>query len=339
LSYLSELWALYRLRLRRKRLLWRALRSRHRLAAVADRSGAIRRDTILLFATMRNEAVRLPFFLAHYRRLGIGHFLIVDNGSTDGTIEALRNEPDVSLWQTAASYRAARFGMDWMNWLLMRYGRRHWCLTVDADEILIYPDWESRPLQALTADLEARGTRFMAAMMLDLYPKGPLSQGGYRSGEDPAEALNWFDAHGYSYEYQEKYRNISIRGGPRMRHFFADRPEFAPHLHKTPLIRWNPRWCYLSSTHTALPRRLNRGFDARLGLPTGVLLHTKFLDQIIEKSREEKTRGEHFTHSERYQTYYDGLISDPDLWSEASQRLEGAEQLEQLGLMTRGRAP
>ena len=336
MSYLGKLWGLYRLRLRRKRLLWRALRSRHALSSIENRTRAIGKTTILAFATVRNEAARLPFFLAHYRRLGVGHFLIVDNGSTDGTVELLRAAPDVSLWQTGASYKAARFGMDWMNWLLLRYGRRHWCLTVDADELLIYPDWESRPLPALTADLEARGVGFMAAMMLDLYPKGPLSQSVHTPGTDPVATLGWFDGNGYTWERKPKHAAISIRGGPRMRHFFADRPRLAPHLHKTPLIRWNARFAYLSSTHTALPRRLNRGFDARLDLPTGVLLHTKFLDQIVEKSREERVRKEHFTHAGRYDAYYEGLIADPDLWTPESLPFEGADQLVALGLMARG---
>ena len=34
---------------------------------------------------MRNEKIRLPFFLRYYRNLGVNHFLIVDNDSTDGT--------------------------------------------------------------------------------------------------------------------------------------------------------------------------------------------------------------------------------------------------------------
>lgn len=336
MSFLSGLWWSYRLRLRRKRLLWRALRSRHALSAVANRSRAIRPGAILAFICLRNEAARLPFFLDHYRRLGVDHFLIVDNDSTDGSRDLLVAQPDVSLWHTTASYRGARFGMDWINWLLMRYGARHWCLTVDADELLVYPDWDRRPLRDLTADLDRRGVPFMAAMMLDLYPKGPLSHSRHTPGEDPTQVLGWFDATGYSHEYQKKFFNISIRGGPRLRQFFADRPELAPHLHKTPLIRWNRRWAYLSSTHIALPRRLNRGFDPALGLTTGVLLHTKFLDQVIEKSREEKTRGEHFTHSECYRDYYDRLIADPDLWTPDSTRYTGAAQLEALGLMARG---
>ena len=74
----------YRRRLIRKRLLWRAFRKRHDLTLISDKRSAIGSDNVLSFTTLRNEEMRLPFFLDHYRRLGVGHFLIVDNGSDDG---------------------------------------------------------------------------------------------------------------------------------------------------------------------------------------------------------------------------------------------------------------
>ena len=175
----------------------------------------------------------------------------------------------------------------------------------------------------------------MAATLLELYPKGPLSQASYMPEQDPVEALPYFDPTGYDCTAIDRYGHVSIRGGVRRRVFFSDNPDHAPHLHKTALIRWNRRYAYISSTHIALPRRLNGGF-VRLDLPTGVLLHTKFLPNILDKSREEKHRAEHFTHAERYDLYYDGIIADPILWSEGSARYEGWEQLERLGLMRAG---
>ena len=122
------------MRLRRKRHRVRAFRKHFSLKPVVDRTRKIRPGDILLFSTMRDEFVRLPFFLQYYRNLGVSHFLIVDNGSDDGSREYLTDQPDVSLWTTTASYKASRFGMDWINALLRRHGDGHWCLTVDPDE-------------------------------------------------------------------------------------------------------------------------------------------------------------------------------------------------------------
>ena len=102
----STYWVPYKLWIRRKRLLWRALRKRREVVAVSRKTSSIGAEQVLAFATMRNDMQRLPFFLAHYRRLGVGHFLIVDNSSDDGTDAFLAAQPDVSLWSSAASYKA-----------------------------------------------------------------------------------------------------------------------------------------------------------------------------------------------------------------------------------------
>ncbi|MEP5624748.1 MAG: glycosyltransferase family 2 protein, partial [Hyphomicrobiales bacterium] len=121
-------WTSYRLRIQRRRWLVRALRKRRELRAVSDRSNKIKSDDLLLFSTLRNEHVRLPYFLNYYREQGINHFLIVDNDSNDGSLEYLAEQPDVSVWHSKHSYKKSRFGVDWLNWLQFRYGHDHWCL-------------------------------------------------------------------------------------------------------------------------------------------------------------------------------------------------------------------
>ena len=335
MSRVSDATEAYRLRWKRRGLLWRAFRSRKRLTSVQDHTAVIRPGMVLCLGAIRNEAARLPHFLDHHRRLGVGHFLFVDNASDDGSPDLLARQADVSVWSTPDSYKASRFGLDWMNWLLRRYGAGHWCLTLDADELLIYPQWQDRNLTDLTRWLDAHQAQAMACMMLELYPKGPLSQAVHLAGQDPVKTLPWFDGHGYDRTRVNRFGHVSIRGGVRRRVFFADRPDHAPHLHKTPLVRWKSSYAYLSSTHIALPRHLNGGFD-RPDLPTGVLLHTKFLPNILDKSKEEKQRGQHFTHPDRYDCYYDSIIADPDLWHDGSVQYQDGQQLEALGLMSRG---
>jgi len=332
----KEIWLAYKLRWKRRKLLFRAFQKRHQLALVIDRTQQIKPGSILVASVVRNEIIRLPYFLQHHRKLGIDHFLFVDNASDDGSLEYLREQPDVSLWVTPDSYKQSRFGVDWLTWLQRKYAHGHWCLTVDADELFIYPDWERRDVSELTKWLDDHGASTMAALMLDMYPKGPLSKMDYVSGTDPHECLEWFDGHNYTWERQRKFQNISIRGGVRKRMFFKDKPDFAPHLHKTPLIKWHRSYVYASSTHIALPNRLNSGFDVRRNLPTGALLHSKFLAPVLEKSCEEKQRREHFTHTDRYNTYYDQIIADPDLWHKDAIRFIDWKQLEDLGLMAGG---
>ncbi len=323
----------YRRRLIRKKYLWKAFRKRHELRLVSDQLSRIGATDILVVCTVRNEALRLPFFLEHYRRLGVGHFLMIDNGSEDGTAELLMAQPDVTLWHSTGGYRASRFGVDWQNWLLRRYVSGHWALVVDADEILIYPDWEKRDLKALTTWLNARGHVAMEAPMLDLYPKGPLGAQSYVPGQDPMEVLTWFDAYGSWAQRQSKLDTLWMQGGARARYFFADQPLRAPTMNKTPLVRWRKGYAFVNSTHSALPSFLNHAWQAGV---SGVLLHTKFLPEAPERARIEKARDEHFWNGALYADYYDGLANSPDLWTETSQRYIGWEDLVRLGVMFGG---
>lgn len=333
----SQIWQAFHWRRRRQARLLRALRKRRELALLIDRTETILPTDILLFCTLRNEALRLPQFMAHYRALGVRHFLFVDNNSTDGSTAYLRDQPDVSLWHTSASYRASRFGLDWLQGLLMRYGHGHWCVTVDVDELLIYPHHDTRPLPALTERLDSEGQPMFGTLMLDLYPKGPIDAVRYAPGQNPTEVLSWYDAGNYTIACKPDLDALWIQGGPRSRQFFADQPQKGPTLTKVPLVKWHWRYLYLNSTHTLLPRHLNRIYDTQGGEKlSGVLLHTKFLPEITAKSREEKQRRQHFGDPAGFAPYYDAIIAAPDLWTPASTPYRGWRQLEAEGLMSRG---
>lgn len=333
----GHLWAAYKLRWRRRRLLARSFAKRRQLGTRIDRTAQIAPGTILAFATVRNEMGRLPHFLDHHRTLGVDHFLFVDNASDDGTGEFLTEQPDVSLWSTDASYKMSRFGVDWLTVLMMRYGHGHWCLTLDADELLIYAHHDIRDLRALTDWLDVTGRASMGALMLDMYPRGPLGQGASVATPDPIDAIPYFDAGNYVMIRQPKLENLWVQGGPRARAFFHADPRRAPTLSKVPLVRWNRSFAYVSSTHSLLPRRLNHVYNIDGSeAPTGILLHTKFLPEIIAKSAEEKQRRQHFENSSLYEGYYDALTDDPILWCEQSTRYMGWQQLEGLGLLSRG---
>lgn len=321
----------------RQYYLLRAMRRGRRLRAVRDRTGQIRPTDILAFLTLRNEAARLPFFLDYYRKLGVAHFLIVDNDSDDGGAEYLAQQPDVSLWHSADSYKSARFGMDWINQLLRRHGHGHWCLTVDPDEFLIYPHHDSRPLPALTDWLDASEITSFSAMLLDIYPRGPVEQAICAEGQNPLDVANWFDPANYSVRKNPDYGNLWIQGGPRARMFFADQPRQSPALNKIPLVKWHWRYVYIRSTHMLLPRHLNLVYDQTGGeLASGCLLHAKFLASFAAKSAEELTRRQHYADSQEYRAYHQQMQGETVLWCEQSRQYVDWRQLVDLGLISPG---
>jgi Glycosyl transferase family 2 len=331
------IWQRYRFRVRRQRYRIRALRKARELHVVSDRTSVIKPDMILLVATLRNERARLPYFLKYYRDLGIGQFLIVDNGSHDGSREYLADQPDVSLWATEASYKSSRYGVDWINALLGRYADGHWIVAVDPDEFFVYPFCDTRPIHALTDWLEGQGIRAFPGMVIDMYPKGRIDAEPYQEGQNPFDIANWFDAGNYVISKNGEYGNLWIQGGPRARKMFADDPFNAPSLNKIPLVRWKKPYVYVSSTHMLLPRGLNLVYDEAGGeKASGALLHAKFISTLPAKVAEELLRNEHYAGGREYHAYAAALKEDPDLWCKWSEKYVNWRQLEILGLMSKG---
>ena len=315
----------------------RAYRKHFSLNQVVNRTGKIKPGDILLFSTFRDEMVRLPYFIKYYRQLGVSHFLMVDNDSTDGGREFLADLPDVSLWSTTGSYKRSRFGVDWLNWLQSKYGHGHWSLVVDPDEFFIYPFCDTRPIRALTDWLDTSQIRSFGAMLLDMYPKGRIDAVPYRTGQNPIEIASWFDPGNYTIEKNRFYGNLWIQGGPRARVFFPDAPQKAPALNKIPLVKWNKRYAYVSSTHMLLPRGLNLVYDEWGGeQASGVLLHAKFIDTFTAKAEEELQRRQHYSASVEYKAYASNLRENPELWCKWSEKYINWRQLEILGLMSKG---
>jgi len=314
----------------------RAFLKSKELKCIQNNTDRINKNDIILVAVLRNEAVRVPYFLDYYRKLGINHFLFVDNDSSDGFSEIVSKEPDISIWHTKGSYKKSKFGIDWTNYLLTKYGSDHWCLTVDPDEFLVYPHSETRDLKSLTEYLDYIGQKSLFCLLLDMYSDKKIADNHYHASEDPKKVCPYFDTSGYIVRESMLLQNLWIQGGPRMRLFFRDKPEQAPALNKMPLVRWLRHYSYQSSTHGLTPRRLNKMHAERIDL-TGCLLHYKFLNLLKEKSEEEIGRKQHFAGSREYKQYLKGFDGDGlCLLSSRSAKMSQPSDLTEHGLMTTG---
>ncbi|QFT28925.1 hypothetical protein FIV00_00350 [Labrenzia sp. THAF82] len=181
-------------------------------------------DGVVAVILAFNEALRFPFFLKHYRELGIRHFVVVDNMSNDGTSDFLAAQSDVSVIRTEKPY--SEYKSVWRQLLCERYLLGRWTLFPDVDELLVYPGWPGRKIDDLVSSLDNRQFQALFCPMVDMYPKGPLKQFSYKAGDSFLDGCSYFDPKGYRYNplkgsHGKRYKTPArhIFGGTRERLF------------------------------------------------------------------------------------------------------------------------
>jgi hypothetical protein len=256
------------------------------------------RDAVVLLSVVRNEAGVLGDFLAHYRRLGVDRFVVLDNASTDGTAELLEAEPDVDLHLVRRQFLPP-VKQGWINRAIAQYGHDRWYAYADADEHLVYDGCAARGLPELIAHAARAGLRRVRGMLVDMYAEGPLLRPGPRT-LPLAQAFPLFDSDSYR-ETLCKQR-VSRHGGPRWRRFW--RQGISPELTKYPLFHIRPGEIF-DNPHHLYPYREN--FDSPCLL---AILHYKFNENLPRKIRDAVRNEQYFDASAEYKHYDRVLATD-----------------------------
>lgn len=300
------------------------------LEPVARTDVEIGRDETVAVVGLRDEVGRLPAFLDHHRRLGIDRFLVVDDDSSDGSLEFLARQPDVALWHTAGSYRGANCGAVWWDLMVRRYVRGNWTLIVDADEHFLFPDCETRAIASLCEELDEAGASAYRAILLDLYPEGPLSEAVIEPGHDPLTVLRWFDRDWYRVRRPfvgPRNDQVNHWGGVRAR-IFGDDSIGSYLLDKIPLLRPRDGEVFMSGMHW-----IDRDADEISG-GRGVLAHLKYDSTFAALVEREADRGEH-AGGARVHRHIAGRLTPDQRFFDAMQsvRFEDTGRLVHFGIM------
>lgn len=130
-----------------------------------------------------NELLILPEFLRHYREMGVDRFLLVDDRSTDGSMEFLLDQPDVTLFTPLEGSTYKNDKRYWRAELLDTYCDGQWVVVPDVDEHLVYRNFDDgRDLFDLVRSLEDEGAEALHAVMLDMYCDMPLRDHRFLGG-------------------------------------------------------------------------------------------------------------------------------------------------------------
>jgi len=305
------------------------------LQALVPLSGPLRNfqpASHIVISVLRNESLRIPYFLTYYRAIGFDHFLLIDNGSTDGTRELLLRQPDVTLFQTVDSFGRSGFGMQWVNLLLDQFCHNRWILLADADELLVWPGSECETIQSFTARLDSLGAQGLFTLLLDMYSDKAFGSVGYVQGAPFLDATPFFDRGPYELMEAVFFPNRQIYGGVRARVIREVKqvPFHPPTVSKLPLLRWQRGQKFCMVAHGLIA-------PVMLAPMRGALLHFKMFDDLPAKCQLEVARGEHFAGGLEYRALGKAIERSPNqsfFNQNFSVHYADTKQLVSLGLMS-----
>lgn len=289
-------------------------------------------DELLVVCLVRNGRHYVEPFMDHYRRLGVRHVVFLDNGSDDGTVEALKGYKDVTVLQTPLPYKDYKYAMK--QYLMRCFGDGRWCLYVDIDELFDYPRSDVVSLRRLLSYLSERGYTAVLAHMLDMFPEEPVGGRGPED-RDPREAHRFYDIsqvqrtwYTYSWRMAENVAGSEdlkvFHGGIRRAVF-----DLGVNLSKHPLV-------FMDEKVRPMDNSSHRTNNAYVADVSCVLYHYKFLDNFRELTERAIQEGSYFDGSAEYRRYKEVLEETPELYlkRETSRELVGVDDLVSGGFLT-----
>ncbi len=271
-------------------------------------------DGLTVIGMAHNEMYFLPAWLDHYRKLGAERFIILDDASTDNTLDYLRAQPDVMvvgshhrygetvpvidrLDSTGRNVEMRRMGHLWRMILTEKFALDRWVVQADLDELLIIP--EKQTLASIFEEFAASDYDAITCTMLDIYPatigalRAQMSQPFVNLADD------WFfDALPHRLPEAGHFREVYHGSRARLFYHFLPRTAMAPHkrlrerlrfwyrrekaykhvnaTRKFSLVRWRPG-SWMKSAHS-----INLTASPQHHLP---LLHLKFTGDLYRRAQ------------------------------------------------------
>ena len=275
----------------------------------------------VLIIVVKDDLVRMKLVYAHYHRLGVHRFCILDNGSTDGTLEYVSAQPDTRVYQVATPYINVR-KEGWVQYALDCLGCDRWYIVVDSDELLDYPGSETHPVQELIRKQTALGNERLNGYMVDMYAAAPLYSVNCEPKDIP-KIYCYFDTESYTLG-RVLYGRPLPKGGARQR--------------MTGISCWAgkcPVFCYRKDTVNISAHFQYPFADLTDTNFCTVLRHYKFLgsDKAVYQKRAEQSSGYGATAQEYAAANEFAQKTGGTFLYEASRRYETSASLLQLPML------
>lgn len=292
-------------------------------------------EDVVVLCLFRDGQSYLTQFLAHHRKLGVKHFVFIDNGSTDQSNEIITAQKDTTLYTSKLPF--GKYKWCFKRFLAKKYATRSWVLLLDIDEFFDFPKSDQVSLAQLICYLESKQCNAVVAQMLDLFSNRPLLDLPEEEENLSADYKYYDLTHVIEEEYSIMFgqtnritddRIRTLIGGVRNRFFGKDDYLL---LTKHPLFRLKPG--------TGCPNNGHEITHATIADFTVVLYHYKFnreFSKVLLRALEEKG---YYGESIFYKTIQQKLTENPklNLYTADSKKLESPDELVEAGFLHTGK--
>jgi glycosyltransferase involved in cell wall biosynthesis len=283
-------------------------------------------DELVVLVLLRNGRPYIKPFIEHYFTLGVKHIVFLDNGSTDGTVEALQNYENVTVLRSQLPFK--KYNITLKQYLVERFGRGRWTLNADIDELFEYPYSDVVSLKALLKYLNDNFYTAVVTYMLDMFPETLLSADSSATDYESLKELHRFydisDVRTLDYSQVGDIGNVVanerieiLQGGVMQRVFGT-----SPLLTKHPLIFLDDR---------LTPHDLSDHWvgNARIADFTALFLHYKLSANLYGLVRREIEERRYNNLHGKYDKIHKVLAEAPSLLmrNDTSKELKSVNEL------------
>src|SRR5215216_6090620 len=292
-------------------------------------------DELVVVCLVRDGRPYVKSFVEHYRSLGAKHLFFLDNGSTDGTVEALKNYDNTTVLRSKLPFK--EYDVLFKQYLIGRFGRKdRWCLCVDIDELFDYPYSDVIGLGSLLGYLNSNSYTAVVAQMLDMFPEEPLSDREGNLQDEPLKERHRF------YDISNLKR-VSIKKNPRLRNNTLQSDEIETFrngidntVFGTEPLRTKFPLVFTDGTIKPFDGSSHWVDNAKIADISCVLFHYKFLDGFFQKRTVQAVQEEnHYKNSRGAKKHLEVLDSNPTLQvkRESARELKGVNDLVENGFL------
>ena len=278
---------------------------------------------VVVLCLFRDGMSFLPHFLDYHRKLGVSHFVFVDNRSEDGSTAFLKEQDDATVFYSDLPF--GKYKGPFKKFLSETYGRNNWGLLLDIDECFDYPMSSEVSLHQFIKYLDTAGYNAVVANLLDRFSNQPILE-VTDDNEDLSITYPYYDLshlrkEGYSIMFGDTNdladdQICTFSGGVRYK-FFKDEGILTKH----PLFRLDPGMGCTSNGHDIR--------FAKVADVTTVLYHYKYnqdFKKVLKRALDEKG---YYGGAGGYKFVEEELAKNPklSLYTEEARELRGIDEL------------